>query len=186
MICTFYCHCSIDASDHRLTTICNCSFSPGDMKQCLATRTQQTTCSCNDIRGPESGLICAQGRNKVRWHTGQESSFAPPFSNLSSFGSKCTVLKKYLRYCWDFPAPPTVIRRPGNWTPLPPVTPRPLDWPTESFRWACDNTSIQCGCFFGANWRRSTLFYETQRACATQKKQDMNMYCGQGHAIWQC
>jgi len=35
-----------------------------------------------------------QGRNQVRWRTGQEASLAPPCSNLRSFGSKCTALKK--------------------------------------------------------------------------------------------
>jgi len=37
-----------------------------------------------------------QGRNEVRWCPGQEASLAPPCSNLMSFGSKCTVLKKVL------------------------------------------------------------------------------------------
>ena len=35
-----------------------------------------------------------QGRNEVRWRPGQEASSTPPCSNLRSFGSKCTVLKK--------------------------------------------------------------------------------------------
>ena len=39
---------------------------------------------------------CHQGRNEVRWRPGQEASFSPPCYNLSSFGSKCTVLKKVL------------------------------------------------------------------------------------------
>ena len=37
-----------------------------------------------------------QGRNEVTWRLGQEASLAPPCSNLRSFGSKCTVLKKVL------------------------------------------------------------------------------------------
>jgi len=60
-----------------------------------------------------------QGRNDVRWRLGQETSLAPPCSNLRSFGSKCTVLKKCLWQCCDF-WPPAVIRRPGNCTPLLP------------------------------------------------------------------
>jgi len=32
-----------------------------------------------------------QGRNEVRWRHGQETSLAPPCSNLRSFGSKCAV-----------------------------------------------------------------------------------------------
>ena len=37
-----------------------------------------------------------QGRNEVRWRLGQEICLAPPCSNLSFFGSKCTVLEKVL------------------------------------------------------------------------------------------
>ena len=37
-----------------------------------------------------------QGRNEVRSRPGQEAGLAPPCSKLSSFGSKCTVLKKVL------------------------------------------------------------------------------------------
>ena len=37
-----------------------------------------------------------QGRNEVRWRPGQEANLRPPSSNLRSFGSKCTVLKKVL------------------------------------------------------------------------------------------
>jgi len=33
------------------------------------------------------------GRNEVRRPPGQDASLAPPFSNLRSSGSKCTVLK---------------------------------------------------------------------------------------------
>ena len=37
-----------------------------------------------------------QRRNEVRWRPGQEASLALPCSNLRSFGTKCTVLKKVL------------------------------------------------------------------------------------------
>ena len=37
-----------------------------------------------------------RGRNEVRWPPGQEASLASPCSNLTSFGSKRTVMKKYL------------------------------------------------------------------------------------------
>ena len=37
-----------------------------------------------------------QGRTEVRCCPGQEKILAPPCSNLRSFGSKCTVLKKKL------------------------------------------------------------------------------------------
>jgi len=47
-----------------------------------------------------------EGRTDVRWHSGQETSLAPPCSNPRSFGGKCTALKKvgYLQHCWDFSA----------------------------------------------------------------------------------
>ena len=35
-----------------------------------------------------------QGRNEVRWRPRQEASLAPPCSNLRSFRTKYTVLKK--------------------------------------------------------------------------------------------
>jgi len=34
---------------------------------------------------------CNQGHNEVRWRLGQEASLPPPCSDLSFFGSKCTV-----------------------------------------------------------------------------------------------
>ena len=36
------------------------------------------------------------GRSEVRWRPEQEASLVPPCSNLRSFESKCTVLKKVL------------------------------------------------------------------------------------------
>jgi len=55
-----------------------------------------------------------QGRNDVRWRPRQEAIFAPPCSNLRSFGSKCTALKRegYMWHCWDLLAPPAVFRHP--------------------------------------------------------------------------
>ena len=41
-------------------------------------------------------LIRKQRRNGVRWRPEQETSLAPPCSNLRSFGRKRTVLKKIL------------------------------------------------------------------------------------------
>ena len=58
-----------------------------------------------------------QGRNEVRWRPGQEASLAPPCSNLRSFGSKCTVLKKVLVTLlglFGTLRPPAVIRRHYN------------------------------------------------------------------------
>ena len=71
-----------------------------------------------------------QGPNEVRWRPGQEASLAPPRSNLSYFGSKCSVLKKVLvALLWLF-VDPVVIRHPhsdrapGNCAPLAPW----LEW----------------------------------------------------------
>ena len=43
-----------------------------------------------------------QGRNEVRWRPGQETSLAPPCSNLRSFGSKsaestCDIVRTFQR-----------------------------------------------------------------------------------------
>jgi len=71
-----------------------------------------------------SSMSANQGRNEVRCHPGQEASLAPPCSNLRSFGSKPTVLKKYLWHRLDISAPPAVIRRPhiglAPWKVCPP------------------------------------------------------------------
>jgi len=69
----------------------------------------------------------SSGRDEVRWFQGQEASLAPPCSNLTSFGSKYTVLKKVLvTLLWLFGAP-AAIRRPHSGsspgelcTPCPP------------------------------------------------------------------
>jgi len=72
-----------------------------------------------------------QGRNEVSWRPGQEASLVPPYSNLRSFRSKCTVLKKVIVILLglfgvpsNHSSPPAVIWRPGNCSPLAPlVTP---------------------------------------------------------------
>ena len=74
------------------------------------------------------GLHHFQGRNEIRRRPGQWASLAPPRSNLRSFGSKRTVLKKvfvtFLKLfgaqCSDS-AQPAVIRRPGNCAPFAPL-----------------------------------------------------------------
>jgi len=54
-----------------------------------------------------------QGSNKVRWRPGQELSLAPLYSNLRSFGSKCTVLKKvFVTLLGLFGAPAVILRCP--------------------------------------------------------------------------
>jgi len=56
-----------------------------------------------------------QGRNDVRWLPGQEAWLAPPCSNLRSFGSKCSVLKKVFVALLGLFGTPAVIRRPPQW-----------------------------------------------------------------------
>jgi len=51
---------------------------------------------------------------------GQETIWTPPFSNLRSFESKCTVLKRVLATFWDFSATP-IIRCPGHCASLSPI-----------------------------------------------------------------
>jgi len=75
----------------------------------------------------ETIMMCiVQGRNEIRWGPGQERSLPPPCSDLRSFGSKCTVLKKcaynIVRTFW----PPAVIRRPGDCAPFPPLVASPV------------------------------------------------------------
>jgi len=50
-----------------------------------------------------------QGRGEIRWRLGQETSLAPPCSNVRSFGSKYSLpyWRKNLQHCWDFSAPPS-------------------------------------------------------------------------------
>jgi len=70
-------------------------------------------------------MICckthhSQGRNEARQHPGQEASLAPPCSNLRSFGSKCTVLKKVLgTLLGRFGAQETVPLCPSSLRPWP-------------------------------------------------------------------
>jgi len=60
-----------------------------------------------------------QGRNEVRWRLGKETSLAPPFSNLRSFGSKCTVLKKVVMTLL-LPLAPRSDSAPGEMFPFTP------------------------------------------------------------------
>jgi len=60
-----------------------------------------------------------QGRNEVRRSPRQEASVAPPCSNLRSFGSKFTVLKKVLVKLLGLFGDPTDIWRPLQWFSAP-------------------------------------------------------------------
>jgi len=80
------------------------------------------------VQAPKMGFLrrvhcVTKGRTEVRLGPGKETSLAPPYLNLRSFGSKCTALKKNLRHCWDFLAPLN-DSAPGHCAPL--VT--PLVW----------------------------------------------------------
>jgi len=76
-----------------------------------------------------------QGHNEVRWRPGQETSLAPPFSNLRPFGSKCTVLKKVLVTLLGLFGSSAVIRRPHSDSAhgelCPPCTPSLRPWSHE-------------------------------------------------------
>ena len=61
-----------------------------------------------------------QGHNVARWRLGQEASLASPCSNLMSFGSKRTLLKKVRVKLLGLFGAPIVIQRPGNCSPLAP------------------------------------------------------------------
>jgi len=69
-----------------------------------------------------------QGCNEIRWRPGQEASLVPPCSNLRSFGSKCTAMKKVLMTLLGLFDDPAVNRRthsdlaPGHL--CPPCPPR--------------------------------------------------------------
>jgi len=76
-----------------------------------------------------------QGCKEVRWRPGQEVSLAPPCSNLRSYGTNCTVVKKVLATLLRLFGALTVIRRPhsdsapGELCPSWPPSLRPcLSW----------------------------------------------------------
>jgi len=80
-----------------------------------------------------------QGRNEVRWHSGQEASLASPCLKVRSFGSSYTVVKKvlvtFLGLCDD----PAVIRRPlsdsASGELFPPFPPRYALHSVTGSRW---------------------------------------------------
>jgi len=73
---------------------------------------------CNSslhIHGQRRGVLnYCQGRNEVRWRPGQDASLAPPYSNLRSFGSKCTILKNVRVTLLGFFGVHAIIRRPRS------------------------------------------------------------------------
>jgi len=63
------------------------------------------------VQTPKLGFLrrvhgVTQGRTEVRLRSGKDTSLAPPYLNLSFFGSKCPALKN-LRHCCGFSAAPS-------------------------------------------------------------------------------
>jgi len=76
-----------------------------------------------------------QGCNEVTWHQGQEASLAHPCSNLRSFGTKCTVLKKVRDIARTFRRPYRHSARPQCFDArgiVPPLTPWSGPWSYDS------------------------------------------------------
>ena len=108
---------------------------------------------------PDRQSWCAlcRERNEVRWRMmGQETSLTPPCSNLRSFGSKCTVLKKsaydIVGTCW----PLAVIPRPGIVPPFPPVMSLVLCNKNRKIFWEQTNFQVQ------TSWTRA--IFENNKA----------------------
>ena len=91
-----------------------------------------------------------QGRAEVRWRPGQETSLAPPCSNLGSFASKCTVLKKVLAALGLFGAPQWFS---GHLCPLCTSSVRP--WALSS--WLCNQTMLK-DLDQSAAWRKACFW----------------------------
>jgi len=70
------------------------------------------------------------GRNEVRWRPGQEASFVSRCSNLRSFGSKGTAMKKVLVTFRRFPQlfGPILIRLPVICAPHAPISLRSVTY----------------------------------------------------------
>jgi len=61
-----------------------------------------------------------QVRNEGKWRPGHEANLAPPRSNLSFFGSKCTLLKEVFVTLLEFFGDTVAICSPGTCALLPP------------------------------------------------------------------
>jgi len=117
-----------------------------------------------------------QGRNEVRWRSGQGESLAPPCSSLRSLWSKCLVLKKVLVILSGLLAPPAVIRHPivirgsGNCSPLAPlVTPLMLTLYAQA-----SNTLITSQMY--QKWSGDVVPGISCRYCSVYKLQDRIEY----------
>jgi len=76
------------------------------MSSCSRKTEPGPTENCGDLPISQEALFSDnQGRNEVRWRQGQEAILGLPCSNLRSFGSKCTALKKLLDIVGAFRQP---------------------------------------------------------------------------------
>jgi len=65
-------------------------------------------------------ISCFQVRNEVRCRPGREASLAPSCDGTWEFSEENLLhWRKYMWHCWDFSAPPAVIRLPGIVASLP-------------------------------------------------------------------
>ena len=104
-----------------------------------------------------------QGRNEIRWRPGQEARFAPPCSNLRSFRSKCTVLKKVLGAFLGFFGAPSSDSALGKLCPgCLLVTPLLLSLTIWNREAVCDATNV---CFSLLRYRRSSLWILWSYGC---------------------
>jgi len=60
-----------------------------------------------------TNLLIDRGVSRLDGRPGHNASLAPPFSNLTSSGSKCTVLKNLLVTLLGFLAPPQSFGAPA-------------------------------------------------------------------------
>ena len=97
----------------------------------------------------ERWLSYGQGHNEVRWSQGQETSLAPPCSNLRSFGNKFTVLKNVHVTILELFGAPAMIQGPPNDSAsgeLYPLSPslRPCVWVQKAVTGSVCKLRHQC------------------------------------------
>ena len=70
------------------------------------------------VRQPYRGAT-EQGSNEVWWRPGKKQVWRPHVRTWDLSEANILYWKKYLRHCWDFSAPPAVIRRSRQWFGAP-------------------------------------------------------------------
>jgi len=120
-----------------------------------------------------------QGGNEVRWIPGQEVSLAPPYLNLRSFGSKCTVLKNVLATLVghfitsrSHSAPLAVIRHPGNCAPFAPLRYAPDGRQFKGLAMA----AALLNCFVGYNFEYCHIVAENKFADALRQNGNVRWF----------